>query len=140
AEVVLRVSASQAPGPRARLQRISLTMTVSSADRRLGGASTLYSAHAPQVYRRLRGPATPPPAEAMAAAITPPKALNPHLVGRALESEVVLAADETGPGHGREVSGRRLRVPTNNPWLFDHPVDHVPGMLLMEAARQSAHL
>ncbi|MFD3416359.1 AfsA-related hotdog domain-containing protein [Streptomyces decoyicus] len=23
--------------------------------------------------------------------------------------------------------------------LFDHPVDHVPGMLLLEAARQSAH-
>jgi hypothetical protein len=28
-------------------------------------------------------------------------------------------------------------VDTRHPVLFDHPVDHVPGMLLMEAARQA---
>ncbi|WP_268254571.1 AfsA-related hotdog domain-containing protein, partial [Streptomyces humidus] len=27
----------------------------------------------------------------------------------------------------------------SHPVLFDHPADHVPGMLLLEAARQSAH-
>jgi hypothetical protein len=29
-------------------------------------------------------------------------------------------------------------VDTRHPVLFDHPLDHVPGMLLMEAARQAS--
>lgn len=33
---------------------------------------------------------------------------------------------------------RRLRADTAHPVLFDHPVDHAPGMLLLEAARQAA--
>jgi hypothetical protein len=32
----------------------------------------------------------------------------------------------------------QLRVDTRHPVLFDHMVDHVPGMLLLEAARQAA--
>ncbi|WP_260845011.1 AfsA-related hotdog domain-containing protein [Streptomyces sp. SLBN-31] len=32
----------------------------------------------------------------------------------------------------------QLRVDTRHPVLFDHIVDHVPGMLLIEAARQAA--
>lgn len=145
AEVVLRISASQAPGPAARMRRISLAMTVSSAGRALGGASTVYSAHSPQVYGRLRGPGAPGPTDAMAAALPPPPPLAPGLVGRALEDEVVLSAggdaDGSRGGDMEEAAGRhRLRVLTTSPWLFDHPVDHVPGMLLMEAARQSVHL
>lgn len=31
-----------------------------------------------------------------------------------------------------------LRVDGCHPVFFDHPVDHVPGMLLVEAARQAA--
>lgn len=31
-----------------------------------------------------------------------------------------------------------LRADVTHPSLFDHPVDHLPGMLLMEAARQAA--
>lgn len=34
----------------------------------------------------------------------------------------------------------RLRVPTENPSLFDHAQDHVPAMVLVEAARQLAAL
>lgn len=32
-----------------------------------------------------------------------------------------------------------MRVDVTHPVLFDHPVDHIPGMLLLEAARQAAH-
>lgn len=134
AEVVLHLSASEAPDRSARLRRISLTMTVRAAGRTLGSAATVYSAHSPQVYGRLRGSGTPAPPDAMAAALAPPPPLAPSLVGRESEREVVLAAD--GDGSGR----RQLRVLTTSPWLFDHPVDHAPGMLLMEAARQSVHL
>ncbi|MDO0939458.1 AfsA-related hotdog domain-containing protein [Streptomyces sp. DG2A-72] len=31
----------------------------------------------------------------------------------------------------------QLRVDTRHPVLFDHPTDHVPGMVLLEAARQA---
>lgn len=34
----------------------------------------------------------------------------------------------------------RLRVPAENPSLFDHALDHVPAMVLVEAARQLAAL
>jgi 2-oxo-3-(phosphooxy)propyl 3-oxoalkanoate synthase len=182
AEVLLRLSASRSPEHGARLREIALTMTVRCADRTLATVSTVYSAHSPRVYGRLRGPGTPEPPEAMAAAVLPPPPLAPPLVGRESEREVVLAAEEdagTGDGGGdggrrRDVEGgsteggsgsggegagaagaagaandptsagswsrRQLRVLTSSPWLFDHPVDHVPGMLLMEAARQAVHL
>lgn len=32
----------------------------------------------------------------------------------------------------------QLRLDTRHPVLFDHMVDHVPGMVLLEAARQAA--
>ncbi len=32
----------------------------------------------------------------------------------------------------------QLRIDRGHPVLFDHPVDHVPGMALLEAARQAA--
>ncbi|MEC5182425.1 hypothetical protein RCH07_003803 [Arthrobacter sp. CG_A4] len=33
-----------------------------------------------------------------------------------------------------------LRVDVSNPILFDHPLDHIPGVLLIEAVRQSVRL
>lgn len=33
-----------------------------------------------------------------------------------------------------------LRVDVTNPILFDHPLDHIPGVLLMEAVRQTVRL
>lgn len=87
---------------------------------------------APAVYRKLRGKQadvrqTRPPAPA----------LRPETVGRAQEIDVVLGVQ------GCEADGELdtvhlLRVDATHPVLFDHPVDHVPGMLLMEAARQAA--
>ena len=133
AEVILHMSASHPPLPRGRLRKLSLEMTVSSEGRTLGTASTVFSAHTPEVYARLRGPRLSGPSAAMAAAVQPPAPVAPALVGRESEREVVLAPAGEG--------GRwQLRVPTSSPWLFDHPVDHVPGMLLMEAARQCGHL
>jgi len=44
----------------------------------------------------------------------------------------VLLAAEPGPG-----PRRRLVVPLEHPVYFDHPLDHAPGMLLMDAAWQA---
>ncbi|CAL9648397.1 hypothetical protein C1708_00115 [Streptomyces sp. DH-12] len=89
-----------------------------------GGAAV--SCVSPAAYRRLRAPqlddAGPP------LPLTSPVA--PHEVGRTSPTDVVLSP-----------AGRRghwqLRVDTRHPVLFEHPVDHVPGMMLLEAARQA---
>ncbi|WP_416978269.1 ScbA/BarX family gamma-butyrolactone biosynthesis protein [Streptomyces sp. T028] len=81
------------------------------------------------VYRRLRGGRTP---ESVTAA-PPPDGLAPADVNRALPTDVVLA-----PADGTD--RWQLRVDTAHPVFFDHPLDHVPGMLLLEAARQAARL
>ncbi|WP_405868234.1 MULTISPECIES: ScbA/BarX family gamma-butyrolactone biosynthesis protein [unclassified Streptomyces] len=99
-------------------------------DVRLGG-ERVATAHisvswtSESVYRRLRGGRT-------AATVSPlpiPPALPTTTVGRALSTDVVLAPPDR-PGRWQ------LRVDTAHPVFFDHPLDHVPGMLLLEAARQ----
>ncbi|MCX3063658.1 ScbA/BarX family gamma-butyrolactone biosynthesis protein [Streptomyces beihaiensis] len=79
-----------------------------------------------RIYQRLRGAhLTARPA------LTVPAPVNPRLVGRSAAFDVVLA-------EGPEDRTHVLRIDGSHPVLFDHPVDHVPGMVLLEAARQSA--
>lgn len=55
--------------------------------------------------------------------------LEAQSVGHASSWNVVL-------GKSADSSCWPLRVDVSNPILFDHPLDHVPGVLLIEAARQ----
>lgn len=90
--------------------------------------SLSYTCTSPTVYQRVRGRHTlggslnPLP-------LTAPVA--PQSVGRMSPVDVVLSPIG-------EPNRWQLRVDTRHPVLFDHPVDHVPGMLLLEAARQAA--
>ncbi|MFJ8827525.1 ScbA/BarX family gamma-butyrolactone biosynthesis protein [Streptomyces sp. NPDC102467] len=90
--------------------------------------ATEFSWVSPAVYRRLRGgrgrfdaddvpPLTPVPAAS---------------VGRADPAEVTLAQAD-GPGRFL------LRCDFADTGLFDHPTDHVPGLVLAEAAEQAAY-
>ncbi|MFD3732444.1 ScbA/BarX family gamma-butyrolactone biosynthesis protein [Streptomyces sp. NPDC058632] len=81
----------------------------------------------PAAYRRLRAGQ---PAGLYNA--IPPLPPVPHeLVGRHRAEDVVLARSDR-PGTWL------LRVDTGHPVLFARPNDHVPGMVLFEAARQAA--
>lgn len=99
--------------------------------RHLGRVECSFTCHTPAVYRRLRGPyadldhvlSRRPPL---------PDPVRPALVGRDRATDVVLA-----PSAGKH--RWQLRVDTAHPVLFDHPVDHAPGMLMVEAARQAAY-
>ncbi|MDQ0982746.1 ScbA/BarX family gamma-butyrolactone biosynthesis protein [Streptomyces sp. V2I9] len=82
----------------------------------------------PEVYRRMRGD-TPAAGISIPAAAPVPAAL----AGRSRTEDVVLS--ETGRDGQWD-----LRVDTRHPTLFQRPNDHVPGMLLLEAARQAAFL
>ncbi|MFI8930497.1 ScbA/BarX family gamma-butyrolactone biosynthesis protein [Streptomyces sp. NPDC053474] len=91
----------------------------------LGTAQTRFSAHSPTIYQRIRGNHPQPPT-------TPPPPTHPTHVGRHHPHDVVLSPTPH-PHHWT------LRNDTTHPTLFDHPVDHTPGMLLLEAARQATH-
>nr|WP_042507633.1 ScbA/BarX family gamma-butyrolactone biosynthesis protein [Streptomyces sp. SID5468] len=97
-----------------------------------------YSCTSPAVYRRLRGGRSFPRHLAL------PAPVDPRVVGRTGVQHVVLGVPgprHLPPGTRAFPHARRwlLRTDTAHPTLFDHPVDHVPGMVLLEAARQAAH-
>ncbi|TDC21833.1 hypothetical protein E1261_32360 [Kribbella albertanoniae] len=97
---------------------------------RIGGAEVRYSAHPPAIYDRLRGPyASAKEAFGKAIRLTAPVA--PALVGRSDTRNVVLTPID-------QPLSWQLRVDTTHSVLFDHPHDHVPGMVLLEAAAQAA--
>ncbi|HEV2886116.1 MAG TPA: AfsA-related hotdog domain-containing protein, partial [Jatrophihabitans sp.] len=60
----------------------------------------------------------------------------PARVGRLRATDVVLLDVVSGAGTVSAI----LRVPVDNPSLFDHAQDHIPAMVLVEAARQLAVL
>ncbi|WP_326698458.1 A-factor biosynthesis protein [Streptomyces sp. NBC_01754] len=97
------------------------TTLVARADSEFGWIS-------PRAYARVRGDRIG--AEWNDWPLLPPVA--PRTVARATGTDVVLAPGE-GPRHWQ------LRHDADNTLLYDHPVDHVPGLVLMEAAYQAAH-
>ncbi|MET8944891.1 ScbA/BarX family gamma-butyrolactone biosynthesis protein [Streptomyces sp. NPDC004542] len=84
---------------------------------------------APKVYQRLRARHLPENGRPQVIGLTAPE--PPQLVGRTSPMDVVLSP--IGESHRWQ-----LRVDTRHPVLFEHMVDHVPGMVLLEAARQAA--
>ncbi|MEU7341019.1 MULTISPECIES: ScbA/BarX family gamma-butyrolactone biosynthesis protein [unclassified Streptomyces] len=94
-----------------------------------GGAA--FSCTSPAVHRRLRA-GRPTTTDRVA-----PPGIDPAAVGHSGDRHVLLAEPGAGAAPG---TGDRweLRVDTAHPTFFDHPVDHIPGMVLLEAARQAA--
>jgi hypothetical protein len=107
---------------------LSLRAEVRWGDVPVATAETRFTVRSAAVYQRLRG-AYAETGAAMARAVPVP-APDPYaLAGRARPQDLVLAP----PGD----DGRQLRVDTTHPVYFDHPVDHVPGMILLEAVHQA---
>ncbi|MEU3412219.1 MULTISPECIES: ScbA/BarX family gamma-butyrolactone biosynthesis protein [unclassified Streptomyces] len=129
ADVELRIRCSDVERRAGVLRGMRMEVTATLDGQYLGTASTSFSSHSRTVYPRLRG-AYADAERAMAAAIEMPLPLQPELVGRDRPHDVVLSPRA---GDGRW----QLRVNTLHPIIFDHPNDHVPGMLLLEAARQA---
>ncbi|MET9963654.1 ScbA/BarX family gamma-butyrolactone biosynthesis protein [Streptomyces sp. NPDC006326] len=90
-----------------------------------GGGS--FSCMAPEVYRRLRGDHARDGDWYQLPLISP---AAPQSVGRMSPMDVVLSPTA-------DPARWQLRADTRHPVLFEHAVDHVPGMVLLEAARQA---
>jgi hypothetical protein len=134
-ETPVLMHATCSPGRRrsTRLGGLGMSVSLRRGSTLIGSVHTSFHNYSMPLYRRVRG------AYADLAAITEkaravplPRALAPALVDRADHTDVVLSPT------ARPMRSR-LRIDLGHPILFDHPVDHAPGMLLLEAARQAAH-
>ena len=98
-----------------------------------GGTGT-WTIQPPALFQRVRRTAL----EAGSGDSTdPPATLEPHAASlRRSPGNVVISAPEYRQG-GAEVAAS-LIVDRTHPYFFDHPCDHVPGMLLLEGCTQLA--
>ncbi|MEV5243441.1 ScbA/BarX family gamma-butyrolactone biosynthesis protein [Streptomyces cinnamoneus] len=127
-----------------------LRATVHHGERRLGTACQSWQAVTPERYDRIRHRHPVSPAAPGAWEHATP--LHPAAVGYQRTSDVLLATvpgavPATAPGAASPAGPRpagprtwQLRMDQNHPVLFDHASDHIPGMVLMEAFRQAAHV
>ncbi len=104
-------------------------IVISRGGRQLAAGGGRLSITSPAAYRRLRGEALH--SHAATADLRP--AIAPALVGRSDESYVVLGAADTPDSWG-------LRIDPLHPLNVNRKRDHHPGILLMEAVQQVAHL
>jgi 2-oxo-3-(phosphooxy)propyl 3-oxoalkanoate synthase len=112
-------------------RRLGMRLEVESsvAGRLCGHGSVLSEAVDTRIYQAVRRrtasskPAGPAPGSG--------RPLLPGDVGRRSPADVLLADDGLAEDW-------LLRVDQGHPVMFDHPVDHVPGMVLLEAFRQAA--
>ncbi|MEU7118393.1 ScbA/BarX family gamma-butyrolactone biosynthesis protein [Streptomyces zaomyceticus] len=128
-DVTVDVICSDLSSRGGRLRDLRVTMVLTRDGRFLGTGSALARCTSALAYRRIRG-------ERMAALGTPVPLIEevpPHLVNRERSRDVVL-------GPGTRPGQWQLRINTAHSTLFRRPNDHVPGMLLLEAARQAAVL
>jgi 2-oxo-3-(phosphooxy)propyl 3-oxoalkanoate synthase len=84
-----------------------------------------------QLRARNGGRSAADPAEQPLVPMSPP-AVIPMPCRYRDPTDALLVAGDRQPGR------RRMLVPQDHPVYFDHPLDHVPGMLLIDAAWQAA--
>ncbi|WP_409061028.1 ScbA/BarX family gamma-butyrolactone biosynthesis protein [Streptomyces sp. SYP-A7185] len=130
AEVTLRISHPSVK--RRRLGSVLLTSHIEArrAGQHLGSAELDYSAHPPALYDRLRGSKADAD-QVVARALPPAPPIPAHRAGRQHDRDVVLSPTSVADTW-------QLRVDPGHKVLFDHSHDHVPGMVLLEAAAQAA--
>lgn len=133
--IVAELSEPVMRGKEARGMTYEMTMLVD--DVHVGTTRLRVGYLPPMLYAALRHQrrGTPPPtSDGYITGET--EALAPLRVGRTDPRNVVL----TEPRTDGEVTTATLAAPVGHPSMFDHPLDHVPGMVLTEAARQLALL
>lgn len=96
---------------------------------KVGSGGVSFRCISAATYARVRGDNI----DATVTAGKQPAPVAPHLVGRYQDCDVVLAPSAVD-------NLWLVRVDTQHPVMFDHPVDHVPGMMAIEGARQAALL
>jgi len=124
AEIVLELDLLRAAGPSVNPTGLLMAARFLSAGKEIGRGEASARILGAATYERFRSRR---PIESDAGGNVP---LDPREVGHESLRNVVLAA-------GAHPLSWALHVDQAHPIFFDHPLDHVPGMLLVEAARQA---
>ncbi|WP_162002521.1 ScbA/BarX family gamma-butyrolactone biosynthesis protein [Streptomyces sp. CB01881] len=127
ASLMLEVGCHDVRMRHGRLASLRVHAEIRRDGRLVGHASGQLRVFSPVAYARLRGAGNRP-----AGPWIPDAPTAPELVGRDRAADVVLGPSPV-PGSWL------LRADARHPVLFDRDPDHVPGMLVLEAARQAAH-
>ncbi|MGW6918824.1 ScbA/BarX family gamma-butyrolactone biosynthesis protein [Kitasatospora sp. NPDC054939] len=135
ASLMLRIGCQDVRMRYGRLFSLRIHTELERDGRPLGQGSVQLRVLTPAAYARLRGGVHRAAAGGRTAApgvpAVPATPTVPELVGREQPQDVVLSP-------ARPPDGWWLRTDVRHPVLFDQPLDHVPGMLVLEAARQAA--
>ena len=120
------------------ISRVVHRVRVLVGDRQVGTVTVDTAQRPDQVYQSLRMShrSSLPPSSDTLSGYPAGEPVAPYLVGRERSANVVVQ-DVRAQG-GALVA--RLHVPVAHPSMFDHPQDHVPGPVMMEAARQTSLL
>ncbi len=130
AELELRVRCHDIKYQRSVPARMAMTIEVYRDEQLMAVAETNFGCHSRAVYQRLRQGRTDAQALMRTAAATLAHAAEtPERTGRTRPRDVVIAPTGTA-------GDCLLRVDTAHPIFFDHPLDHAPGMLILEAISQ----
>lgn len=125
----LRVRCHDIARRRGRVARLAMEITVERHGERLAAAHSRFSIQSPAIYQRLRARRIEAQHVMDFARGLP---LPPPVSGGSEDfRDAVLSATD-------ERTRWQLRIDVNHPVYFDHPVDHAPGILLLEAAQQAA--
>ncbi|MFJ3790451.1 ScbA/BarX family gamma-butyrolactone biosynthesis protein [Kitasatospora sp. NPDC090091] len=126
AALMLRANCQDVRIRHGRLASLRVHVEVERDGRPVGRAAVQLRALSPAAYARLREPA-----RRAAAPWLPPACTKPQMAGREQAADVVLGPSPV-PGSWL------LRADVRHPVLSEPALDHVPGMVVLEAARQAA--
>ncbi|MER5537740.1 ScbA/BarX family gamma-butyrolactone biosynthesis protein [Streptomyces mirabilis] len=138
-QLSMRVSISAHRHREGRTTGLDYEIGLYAEDLETGSASVGLRFKAPEDYLRLRlsnRDGKPLPSSTSVVDRIQGATVEPYRVGRTNPGNVVLADCEVTDGAGRAT----LRIPAAHPSMFDHPQDHLPGMVIAEGARQLALL
>jgi 2-oxo-3-(phosphooxy)propyl 3-oxoalkanoate synthase len=110
---------------------VAMEMTIRMAGHAVGSGSIRFNITSPAAYDRIRGTVPRSDDPTLVAALPDP--VDPPTVHHTRECDVVLA-DTDEPGRWQ------LRADPANELFFDRVNDHIPAMVLVEAAQQAANM
>lgn len=128
-DITVDVSCSRIRRRGRGLGSMELELLVHRGGSRISAGGGRISCMPARVYQRLRGDRQ----SVIGVPVPLLPAVAPRTAGRTAERDVVLSPT------AREGMWE-LRLDTGHPTLFGRPNDHVPGILLLEAARQAANV
>lgn len=117
--ISVRLTFSIRRGAEGRVTGMTVEVRFYCAGRRIGSGTGTVLILSHETYQQVRNEA--PTREFISKA----KRTSPGRVGRSRSEDVLLGEDE-----------RTLVVDTRHQGFYDHPVDHIPGMVILEAAWQ----